>query len=113
MATPESNPHSKQETGYGCLVRLCWMLFGNVALLICAKFISDHKGLVLSLADLAFWFIAALLVGIRYFDITKMDGLTAAEKPASLADWRRYIFYLGLFALVLWGVAHGIAYLYK
>jgi hypothetical protein len=113
MAAPESKPHSKQETGYGCLTRLSWMLFGNVALLISAKFIADHKGLVVSRADVAFWIIVALLIGIRYFDITKMEGLTASENPASLADWRRYIMYLGLMAVVLWSVAHLVAYWYK
>ncbi len=110
MTTPQPVQSSKQESGYGCLTRLSWMLFGNIALIASAISIAKHKGGFLSYADLVFWIIVGALIWVRYIDITKMGGLTASEKPASLADWRRYIQYLGIFALVLWGVVHTIAY---
>jgi hypothetical protein len=112
MSTLKSTQSSKQETGYGCLTRLCWMLFGNIGLIACAIGIVKHKGSFLSYADLAFGLVLLFLIGIRYLDITRMDGTTAAEKPASLSDWRRYILYLGIFAVVLWGIVHAIACFY-
>jgi len=86
------------------------MLFGNVALIASSVAIAKHKGSFLSYADLAFGLVVFFLVGIRYIDITKMDGLTASMKPASLTDWQRYVLFLGVFALVLWGIAHAVAY---
>jgi hypothetical protein len=112
MATPKLTQGSKQETGYGCFTRLCWMLFGNVALIASAVAITKHKSSFLSYADLAFGLVILFMVGIRYVDIIKMDGTTASEKPASLTDWHWYIFYLGIFALVLWGLVHVIAYFF-
>jgi hypothetical protein len=110
MVAPKSTQGSKQETGYGCLTRLCWMLFGNVGLIAFAIAIAKHKGSFLSFADLGFGLVILFLVGIRYFDITRMDGLTASERPASLTDWHRYILYLGISTLVLWGIVHTVAY---
>jgi hypothetical protein len=110
MAAPQSTQGSKQETGYGCFTRLCWMLFGNVALIASAVAVAKHKGSFLSYADLAFGLVVLFLVGIRYIDITRMNGLTASEKPASLTDWRRYVLFLGIFALVLWGILHAVTH---
>ena len=109
MVAPKSSQGSKQETGYGCLTRLCWMLFGNVGLFAFAVAIAKHQGSFHSYADLGFGLAILFLAGIRYLDITKMEGTTASGKPASLIDWNRYILYLGIFALVLWGIVHTIA----
>jgi hypothetical protein len=101
MAEPKSTQGSKQETGYGCLIRLCWMLFGNIGLVAFAIVIAKHKVSFLSYADLGFGLVVLFLVGIRYIDIAKIEDTTASEKPASLTDWHRYILYLGIFSLVL------------
>ena len=88
------------------------MLFGNVAMLFSTVSISKHKDSVLSRADLIFWIVVAFLIAIRYIDITKMDGLTASEKPATITHWRWYVVYLAIFASVLWGIAHAVAYFF-
>jgi len=112
ISQPQPVPHSKQEGGTGCLVRLCWMLFGNFALLVTTIIISKRDGFSLSSADLAFWLIVLFLAGIRYIDITRLEGTTVTLKPASRSHWRQYTLYLGLFAFLLWIVAHTVAYVW-
>jgi hypothetical protein len=101
--------HSKQESGYGCLTRLCWMLFGNIALIVSGIVIMGQKNNFVSYADFAFWLIVLFLIGVRYVDITKMEGTTASEKPATIKDWRRYTIFLLIFSLILWGISHAIS----
>jgi len=111
MPAPKSPSDINPETGYGCLIRLCWMVLGNIALLIAAKMTSNHTGFSISFADVAFWLIVLFLAGIRYFDITRMGGLTVTmNKPATMAHWRRYVLFLVLIGLVLWGIAHAVAF---
>ena len=110
MTNSKPTHSTRQETGYGCLTRLCWMLFGNVGLIAFTIAIAKHKGSFLSYSDLGFLVVVFFLILMRYIDITMMDGLTASEKPASPAVWRRYVFYLVIFSLVIWGIAHAISY---
>jgi hypothetical protein len=109
MVAPKPTQSSKQETGLGCLTRLSWMLLGNVGILISSVSIAKHNGSFLSYADLAYWLIIAFVIGIRYIDITRMQGLTATGEPATINNWRRYVLYMGIFACVLWGIVHAIA----
>ena len=112
MANSKPSQGTRQETGYGCLTRLCWMMFGNIGLIAFAVAIAKHKDGFLSYSDLGFWLVVLFMIGVWYFDITKMDGLTASEKPASVAIWRWYVFYLIIFGLVVWGIAHLVGYYY-
>lgn len=94
----------------GCLVRLCWMFFGNLVLLLIAVAVSAHRDDLFSIADAAFWLAVLGLAAIRYLDVTRLRGSTTSGEPASLAHWRRYIVLLGAFALCLWGAAHAVAF---
>lgn len=94
----------------GCLVRLGWMMFGNAVLAICAISILSHRSGFLSAADAVFWPAVILLIWLRRFDITRMNGLTASGQPATLAHWKRYVWLLLAFAFVLWSAAHAIAW---
>jgi hypothetical protein len=87
------------------------MILGNAALYLSAVFIAKHHG-SFSLADVAFGAVVPTCVGLRYLDIKYLKGQTASGEPATLAHWRRYSLLLGTFALVLWGVAHVIGYLF-
>lgn len=108
--SPNQPVASQQEHVGGCLLRLCWMFFGNVALVVSAVFISSHKASFLSVADLVFWGIVVLLAGIRYWDIAHCHGFTASDQPATMATWRRYVAFLGAFSVAIWAVAHAVAY---
>lgn len=95
----------------GCLVRLAWMLFGNVALFVLAVFISQRPGGAFSAFDVAYWAVVAAVIGLRYLDIRSFKGQTATYEPATMAHWRRYAIVVVAAALVACGLAHGIAYL--
>jgi len=95
----------------GCLVRLCWMAFGNAALYLMAAHMFLSGGAVFSALDLAFWGTVVLLIAIRYWDIRKLNGLTAGYEPATMAHWGRYAVGLTVVSFVLWALARGAAYL--
>jgi hypothetical protein len=97
-------------SGYGCLVRLGWMFLGSGLLLILAVSIVHHKGSLFSGSDVAYWATVAAIAAVRYFDIARMHGRTAAGKPASIRDWRRYVLILAAAAVGIWAAAHAVAY---
>ncbi len=110
---PETNDqtNSPQGRATGCLARLFWMILGNVCLLGCAKAISDRGAHALTPADLVFWTFVAALIGVRYVDIKRLEGLTAAGNPATITHWRRYVLFILVFSAIIWGSAHAIALL--
>ncbi len=93
----------------GCLVRLAWMLFGNIALFLLAAFIAQHTQTAFSTTDLAYWAVVAAAIAARYWDIRSFKGQTATSQPATMAHWRRYALVLLVVSLVVWGAAHAIA----
>jgi hypothetical protein len=93
----------------GLVVRMIWLLAGNAALLMMAILIFQKRGI--SFLDAGFWAIVAVLVLLRYMDITRLKGLTSNSEPATLKHWRSYVVKLLLASLALWVMAHGIPYL--
>jgi len=89
----------------GCLLRVFWMLLGNLLLLAAAYAITQSPAL-LGPADALFWLCVGLLLAARYVDVKHFKGRTAEGRPATLADWRRYALLLGGISLGLWLVAH-------
>ena len=94
----------------GCLLRLFWMVVGNVILLFCAYGIIQHPSSLLGIADVFYWAIVGSLLAARYVDIRYFQGTTSDGDPASLADWRRYTVVVVLVTTGLWLVAHAIAH---
>lgn len=92
------------------MLRLCWSLIGNVALLLTAATIANHWGTFLSLADAVFAGLVALVIFIRYYDIVHCNGLTATGEPATIRNWGNYAIGLSAASVVLWGAAHAWAY---
>jgi hypothetical protein len=94
----------------GCLVRLFWMLVGNLGLLLAAIGIGEnHAGFTLTGRDIFFWAVALSLVAVRYVDIRCLEGRTADNnRPASVSDWRRYAATVFGISLAVWLVAHSI-----
>ena len=94
----------------GCaavLVRLIWMGFGNLALALLALLIIQKGSF--SVLDGVFWAMVGTLVVVRYFDVTRLHGLTADGKPASLRHWYRYAFGLLAASGGGWTLAHAAA----
>ncbi len=100
----------KYDPPAGCLLRLFWMMIGNVILLLCAYGIIQHRSSVLSTADAFYWAIVGSLLAARYVDIRHLCGTTAEGDPATMAHWRRYATVLGVVSTSLWLGAHAIAY---
>jgi len=101
----------KHDPPAGCLLRIFWMMIGNVMLLSCAYGIVQHRSGMLSIADAFYWAVVGSLLAARFIDIRDFCGTTAEGGPATMAHWRRYAVLLGVVATALWFVLHGIAYL--
>lgn len=110
MSNQTQGSESAQPTGTGCLVRLAWMLGGPAAVLVSARFICQHKGGLLSVADLVFWLAVVGAILIRRLDITRFHGDTAAGTPATIHHWHRYALGVAVISLVIWGAAHAWSY---
>jgi hypothetical protein len=102
-------PSAEQVSAGGCLVRLGWILLGNV-LLVAAALSIIGSDTFLSLADAVYWALVAGMIGLRYLDVTRLRGQTAMGQPATLAHWRRYSMVLAGLALVGWSIAHLLAW---
>jgi hypothetical protein len=105
---PQQSPQvSPPAESMGCiagLVRITWLLFGNVVPFFLAVFIAQRSGF--SALDLFFWAAVAGLILLRYVDITRLGGLTGDGEPATLRHWRRYSLRLLLIFAVVWALAH-------
>jgi hypothetical protein len=105
----KTTEQANQMSGAGCLVRMSWMLVGNVVLAACAAKIFFNNTGFFSPADVVFWPVVAAMIWLRRIDITRMKGQTASGEPATLADWKRYSVLLVIIALLVWAGAHGLA----
>jgi len=112
MNKQNDQPAEKYDNPLSLLARLFWMLFGNLTLLILTVFILLNKGKPFNAADVVFGVTVALLVLTRYIDVKFLGGLTVTDKPASMADWRKYTTFLLIGSTVVWGLSHTINYLF-
>ena len=77
------------ENNSGCLLRLYWMLLGNVIILASAAMIAKTGYLLLY--GSAYIVIATTIIIARYADIRYCAGHKAdASGPATMGDWRKY-----------------------
>ena len=108
----EEQNHEEQKNNppAGCLLRLFWMIIGNVILLSCAYGIVQHHSSFLSLADVLYWVVVGFLLAARYVDIRHLHGTTADGDPATMNHWRRYATIVGVVSAGLWLVSHAMAY---
>lgn len=100
--TPPSAPPETpaSESPMGCLLRLYWMGFGNMALVICAVLAARRPAP--SLLDGVYVFIVCSLVVARYVDISRFNGGTVDGDPATMAHWRRHAVALVPVAAAIW-----------
>ncbi len=111
MTTIKNQPVDKQGNAFGILFRVFWMFLGNFFLLIAIILILENKGGIFHKADIVFWVVTAILILVRYLDISCCDGLTASGLPASIRHWTKYTMFLLIFSTILWIIAHVVNYL--
>jgi hypothetical protein len=100
--TPSS---TERPGGLSVLVRLLWMVVGNVVLVVAAISIHHNRTLP-STADVVFWTTVAAMFAIRYIDGRFLRGRTATGEPATPASYRAYAVRLAVVAIMLWVAAH-------
>ena len=100
----ESTPQVPYDRPQGCLLRLFWMVAGNLALFALMLSIFNQGGF--SLLDGVYWLVVVALAVARYIDITHFAGMTADGTPASLVHFRRYGIGLAIVATGLWILVH-------
>ena len=100
----------KNSSALGLLARLFWMLIGNAILAISGvSILHEDKGL--HIADAIFWITIAVLISVRYLDIKFWQGGTCTGRPATMADWRKYVVMLIGIAGGVWVVLHLVTYI--
>ncbi len=109
MKVPEKEVLPNQDTASGCLVRLLWMLLGNIVLAASAMSIS-HRTTFFSGADLVFWVTVVTIIWLRYIDIARFHGQTVTGAPANMSQWRRYCVLMAAVAFAIWIIAHACAW---
>ena len=112
MNKPNDQPTEKYDSMLGLLARLFWMLFGNLTLFILTIVLLLNQGKMFNAADVVFWITVAALALTRYIDIKLLGGLTVTDKPASMANWRKYTIFLLIGSTAVWVISHAINYLF-
>ena len=100
----QSTPQVAYDRPEGCLIRLFWMVAGNLALFALVLSIFNQGGF--SLLDGAYWLVVVALAASRYMDIRRFAGLTIHGNPATLAHFRSYAIWLLVVAAGLWIFVH-------
>ena len=100
----ENKPAS--ENNSGCLLRLYWMMIGNVLVLVSAGMMAKTGNLLLY--GSIYVIIVATIIIARYLDIRYFAGQKAdVSGPATMGDWKKYtvavtVFYLIIILLILY-----------
>jgi hypothetical protein len=87
------------------LIRLYWFLVGNVALFILAVAIGYHNINSYFICNFLYWVCFGSLIITRYIDIRYLNERSPDGEPMTMSHWRRYVIFLSLCALSLWGIA--------
>jgi len=104
-----SRPSSSTTSLSALMVRLYWLIFGNLLLAFMGMMILLDGGGGLFWADAAFAGGAALLLAARWFDVTRLGGLTSEGEPASREHLKRYVVMTLVVSGVAWGAVRGLA----
>ncbi len=99
-------PQPQDQSPAGCLVRLVWMLIGNLVLVVLVFVIYESAGW--TIADLAYWLVIGLMIGARHIDIVRFAGTTINDEPATKAHFRRYSLLVLLIGAAVFAVARAL-----
>ncbi len=93
----------------GCLLRLVWAVAGNAAIYLSLATIAATRPPLPSSLDVIVGIAVIVMLTARWLDITRFNGRTMSDEPATLRHWRRYAVILGGSTLAAWSIAHLIA----
>jgi hypothetical protein len=110
MTKQNNQPAEKYDSIFSLIVRVFWMLFGNVILLVSVILIFQRKDWMFHTADVVFWGTVVALVLARYLDIKFYNGLTATGEPSSMSHWRKYTIILLICSTAVWVFSHAVNY---
>jgi hypothetical protein len=96
---------SEGASGLQVLIRILWMLVGNIVLAALAIAIYHARGFPTG-KDVAFGITVLFLLAIRYVDIRYLCGGSASDAPVTPTTYRNYAIGLVVISLALWAAAH-------
>lgn len=94
----------------GLLLRIYWLMFGNLFLVLGVVFIFKNKFHPLFLNDILYWCSAIGLILARYFDIRNFNGETGSCEPATMAHFKKYAVIVSAISVLAWIAAHIIKF---
>lgn len=103
--TPDAPPIAPA----GCLLRLVWSIAGSGAIYLALATIGATRAPLPSGLDFIVGITLILMLAARWVDITRCNGRTLHDEPATLWHWRRYAVLLVGSTLAAWTLAHLIA----
>ncbi len=104
----------KAENLSGCLLRVFWMVIGNLGLFFSAYFIAAGPAggqLRFSWLDAVYGGTVLALLLVRYVDVRCCNGTTVTGAPATTATFGRYALVLLGVSLATWAGVHAVSYL--
>lgn len=108
QARDQNGQPRRSPSARSVLARLYWMLFGHFPIAITAAHaiaVPEFPARI----DALYWTSVAALVGVRYWDVTRLGGETAEGDPATIRHWRRFALRVTAAALMLWASVRGLA----
>lgn len=103
--TPDAPPTAPA----GCLLRLVWTMAGSAVIYLVMAMIAATKPPLPSSLDFVVGGTVIVMLAARWLDITRCNGRTLNDEPATLSHWRRYAVLLVISTLAVWSIAHWIA----
>lgn len=91
-------------------VHLIWFLLGPISLFISILGIVSAGANWLSVRDIVFCGIVALMIFARWADQKSGQGTTSEGKPSTWEDFQRYVVILSVFAVGAWLMAKAFGY---
>jgi hypothetical protein len=95
-----SDTNQSSQNLLGTLVRLYWMLFGNLALLFTGFGIARSDN---ALYLIFFYFLILIsIISARYADVKFLNGqLADVSGPATIHDWKKYSISISLLSFAI------------
>ncbi len=87
------------------LLRVFWILAGNMMLVVLGLYIAVHAPPLPSITDVAYGAVVLLIIAARFFDLSYFQGNPAGAHN----DWRRHALILLICAGLAWSAARLVA----
>lgn len=110
MSSDDSDRDGQYDSLSGCLLRLFWLMLGNVLLALAILQILFSRPPFFSGVDGFFWLVVGVMIAARFLDLSYFSRTRADGQPATATDGWRYVVILVVAAAIVWMVAHMAAH---